>query len=111
MLEFRGRIENYPLTRGRMIRGNQQPDSRVITPQVLYDDGTLNDGNRNLTMPRIVINWMEFEAPVADVWPPAHHRRICLIRLCARAILGAYVREVIRRLPRGPSAGRRVRPR
>ena len=69
VLEFRGRIENYPLTRGRMIRGNQQPDSRVITPQVLYDDGTLNDGNRNLTMPRIVINWMEFEAPVRPVRP------------------------------------------
>ena len=97
VLEFRGRIENYPLTRGRMIRGNQQPDSRVITPQVLYDDGTLNDGNRNLTMPRIVINWMEFEAPVADVWPPAHHRRILFDSPLRESDPGAYVREVIRR--------------
>lgn len=97
VLEFRGRIENYPLTRGRMIRGNQQPDSRVITPQVLYDDGTLNDGNRNLTMPRIVINWMEFEAPIADVWPPAHHRRILFDSPLRESDPEAYVREVIRR--------------
>jgi len=97
VFEFRGRIENYPLTRGRMIRGNQQPDSRVITPQVLYDDGTLNDGNRNLTMPRIVINWMEFEAPVADVWPPAHHRRILFDSPLRESDPEAYVREVIRR--------------
>ena len=97
VLEFRGRIENYPLTRGRMIRGNQQPDSRVITPQVLYDDGTLNDGNRNLTLPRIVINWMEFEAPVADVWPPAHHRSILFDSPLRESDPEAYVREVIRR--------------
>ena len=97
VLEFRGRIENYPLTRGRMIRGNQQPDSRVITPQVLYDDGTLNDGNRNLTMPRIVINWMEFEAPIADVWPPAHHRRILFDSPLRESDPEAYVLEVIRR--------------
>ena len=97
VLEFRGRIENYPLTRGRMIRGNQQPDSRVITPQLLYDDGTLNDGNRNLTMPRIVINWIEFEAPVVDVWPPAHHRRILFDSPLRESDPQAYVREVIRR--------------
>ena len=97
VLEFRGRIENYPLTRGRVIRGTQQPDNRVITPQVLYDDGTLNDGNRNLTMPRIVINWMEFEAPVADVWPPAHHRRILFDSPLRESDPEAYVREVIRR--------------
>ena len=97
VLEFRGRIENYPLTRGRMIRGNQQPDSRVITPQVLYDDGTLNDGNRNLTMPRIVINWMEFEAPVVDVWPPPYHRRILFDSPLRESDPEAYVREVIRR--------------
>jgi hypothetical protein len=95
--EFRGRIENFPLERGRVIRGKQQPDSRVITPQVLYDDGTLNDGNRNLTMPRIVINWMEFEAPVADVWPPAHHTRILFESPLREENPEAYVREVITR--------------
>ncbi len=95
--EFRGRIENFPLTRGRIIGGKQQPDSRVITPQVLYDDGTLNDGNRNLTMPRVVIGWMEFESPVADVWPPAHHRRILFDSPLREENPETYVREVIRR--------------
>ena len=95
--EFRGRIENFPLERGRVIRGKQQPDSRVITPQVLYDDGTLNDGNRNLIMPRVVINWMEFEAPVTDVWPPGHHTRILFDSPLREKDPDAYVREVIDR--------------
>ena len=95
--EFRGRIENFPLERGRVVRDRQQPDSRVITPQVLYDDGTLNDGKRNLTMPRVVINWMEFEAPIADVWPPAHHTRILFDSPLREENPEAYVREVIRR--------------
>ena len=64
---------------------------------MLYDDGTLNDGNRNLTMPRIVINWMEFEAPVADVWPPAHHTRILFESPLREENPEAYAREVIRR--------------
>ena len=95
--EFRGRIENFPLERGRVIRGKRQPDSRVITPQVLYDDGTLNDGNRNLIMPRLVINWMEFEAPVVDVWPPEHHTRILFDSPLREKDPDAYVREVINR--------------
>ena len=95
--EFRGRIENFPLERGRVIRGKRQPDSRVITPQVLYDDGTLNDGNRNLIMPRVVINWMEFEAPVAGVWPPEHHTRILFDSPLREKNPDAYVREVIDR--------------
>lgn len=95
--EFRGRIENFPFTRGRVIRDKQQPDIRVITPQVLYDDGTLNDGKRNLTMPRIVINWMEFEAPVSEVWPPEHHRRIFFDSPLREDNSEAYAREVIRR--------------
>ena len=95
--EFRDRIENFPLERGRVIRGKRQPDSRVITPQVLYDDGTLNDGNRNLIMPRVVINWMEFEAPVAGVWPPEHHTRILFESPLREKNPDAYVRKVIGR--------------
>ena len=48
-------------------------------------------------MPRIVINWMEFEAPAADVWPPAHHRRILFDSPLRESDPEAYVREVIRR--------------
>ena len=56
--------------------GEAQPDVLTVTPRILCDDGTLNDGNRNLSMPRAVIEWMEFEAPLAEVWPPDHHTRI-----------------------------------
>ena len=51
----------------------------------------------DLTMPRVVINWMEFEAPVTDVWPPAHHRRILFESPLRASDPEAYVREVIRR--------------
>ena len=95
--EFRGRIENFPFTKGREKNGNLQPDTRVITPQILYDDGTLNDGNRNLTMPRVILNWMDFEAPVSEIWPPAHHTSILFDSPNRLKNPKAYVREVIDR--------------
>ena len=97
IFEFRGRIENFPFTKGREKNGSPQPDTRVITPQILYDDGTLNDGNRNFTMPRIILNWMEFEAPVSEDWPPAHHSRILFDSPTRLNNPKAYVREVIHR--------------
>jgi hypothetical protein len=93
IVEFRGRIENFPVSPGR----GGKPDGMVITPQVLYDDGTLNDGNRNLSMPRAIINWMEFEAPLVDVWPPDHHRRILFESPLREADPAAYVRAVLSR--------------
>lgn len=80
--EFRGRIENYPVQIGKVIKGQRRPDTLTITPQNIYDDGTLNDDNRFLywprqtEMPRAVVDWIEFEAPLTEVWPPAHHTRI-----------------------------------
>lgn len=80
--ELRGRIENYPVQKGKVHRGKLRPDSMTITPQNIYDDGTLNDENRflywprQLDMPRVIMDWMEFEAPVFDEWPPVHHTRI-----------------------------------
>jgi len=97
IFEFRGRIENFPFTKGREKNGSPQPDTRVITPQILYDDGTLNDGNRNLTMPRVILNWMDFEAPVSEIWPPAHHTRILFDSPSRLKSPKAYVREVIDR--------------
>ncbi|MCA9172945.1 MAG: DUF1592 domain-containing protein [Planctomycetales bacterium] len=97
IIEFRGRIENHPVERGRVVRGKRQPDALTITPQNLYDDGTLNDGQRDLAMPRAVIEWMEFEAPLADVWPPEHHARILFDSPLRESDPGAYVREVLRR--------------
>lgn len=95
--EFRGRIENFPFTKGREKNGKKQPDRLVITPQIIYDDGTLNDGKRNLTMPRVILNWMEFEAPVSKVWPPVHHTRVLFDSPMRDQNPEAYARKVIHR--------------
>ena len=97
VFELRGRIENFPAKPGRVKDGVRQPDTLTITPQNLYDDGTLNDGNRNLAMPRAVLNWMEFEAPLTDVWPPEHHSRILFDSPLRDSDPEAYVREVLGR--------------
>ena len=96
IIEFRGRIENHPPQLGKLQNGLRQPSTMVITPQNLYDDGTLNDGNRNVAMPRAVINWMEFEAPVTDVWPPSHHQRILFESPLQEQDPPAYIRSVLR---------------
>ncbi len=89
VFEFTGRIENFPAS--------------VITPQNLYDDGTLNDENdflywpRRLSMPRAVVNWMEFECPVADVWPPEHHTRILFDSPLRESNPPVYLRGVLGR--------------
>ncbi|MDP6718581.1 MAG: DUF1587 domain-containing protein, partial [Pirellulaceae bacterium] len=72
IIEFTGRIENFPPLPGRTVKGKRQPDRMSITPQNIYDDGSLNDrysyGNlRNIDLPRVVIEWMEFESPLTDV--------------------------------------------
>ncbi|MDA0810511.1 MAG: DUF1592 domain-containing protein [Planctomycetota bacterium] len=93
--EFRGRIENHPAKPGRVVNGQRQPDAMTITPQNLYDDGTLNDGRRDLAMPRAVVEWLEFEAPLVDVWPPEHHRRILFDSPLRDSDPRAYVRAVV----------------
>jgi len=95
IIEFRGRIENHPAQLGKLQNGERQPSTMVITPQNLYDDGTLNDGNRNIAMPRAVINWMEFEAPITDVWPPTHHQRILFESPLQEQDPPAYIRSVL----------------
>ena len=97
VFEFRGRIENHPAQPGNLKNGKRQPDSMVITPQNLYDDGTLNDGKRNLAMPRAVVEWIEFEAPITDVWPPAHHARILFDSPLRESDPKAYVQAVLKR--------------
>ena len=95
--EFTGHIENFPVQPGGMRNGSPLPDKLTLTPQNLYDDGTLNDGNRNLAMPRAVINWMEFEAPLVDVWPPAYHKRILFDSPLRESDPKAYVKAVLQR--------------
>lgn len=97
VFEFRGRIENHPAQPGRVVNGQRRPDTMSITPQNLYDDGTLNDGRRDLAMPRAVVEWIEFEAPLADVWPPEHHTRILFESPLRESDPQAYVQAVLKR--------------
>ncbi len=101
--ELRGRIENFPVQQGKVQRGRLEPDSLTLTPQNIYDDGTLNDDNRFLywprqpEMPRAVVDWIEFAAPVTDVWPPEHHSRVLFESPLRESDPQAYVKQVLER--------------
>jgi len=103
MFEMRGRIENYPVrptVPGR--RGTIQPPSLNVTPLNLYNNGELNDradssASWDISGPRVVVESIEFEAPIADVWPPEHHTRILFPSPLRETDKAAYVREVISR--------------
>lgn len=101
--ELRGRIENYPVQLGKVHKGKRRPDTLTITPQNIYDDGTLNDENRFLywprqpDMPRAVIDWIEFEAPITEVWPPKHHTRILFDSPLRKNEPRKYIHEVLSR--------------
>ncbi|MGZ0170537.1 MAG: DUF1587 domain-containing protein, partial [Planctomycetales bacterium] len=69
IIEFTERIENFPALPGRVVNGTRQPDRMSITPQNIWNDGSLNDrysyGNlRNIDLPRVVLSWVEFESPI-----------------------------------------------
>ncbi|MDA9858763.1 DUF1592 domain-containing protein [Rubripirellula sp.] len=101
--ELRGRMENFPVQFGKMHKGTRRPDTLTITPQNIFDDGTLNDNNRFLywprqpEMPRAVIDWIEFEAPVFSAWPPEHHTRILFKSPLRQRDPEKYVHEVLSR--------------
>ena len=93
--ELRGRIENHPSLRAAF-RGRMR-HRLTITPQNLYDNGRLNDALDPLSMPRVVVQRIEFEGPLAEEWPPAHHRRILFDSPLRKKQPEAYVREVLKR--------------
>lgn len=103
--EMRGRIENFPTVpeyryrRGGKIDGNLViiPPHVTVTPQNIFNDGTLNDRPDPMTLPRAVVEWIEFEAPVTDVWPPQHHSRILFDSPLRESKPEAYVKEVLQR--------------
>jgi hypothetical protein len=105
IFEFRGRIENFPYSSELQSKGPDQGkllDRMTLRLSVVYDDGTLNDGGhyafvRQLGMPRAVVNWLEFECPVTDVWPPKHHTDILFNSPLRDTDEQAYVREVLER--------------
>lgn len=82
--ELTGRIENFPSKPEHRYRRGGKIDGRLVitpphftvTPVNVFDDGTLNDRPDPLTKPRAVIEWIEFEAPLQESWPPEHHTRI-----------------------------------
>ncbi len=102
--EFRGRIENHPIQVGQVNQKGQEPSTRLIYPQNLFDNGQLNDKHRNhfdiawqLSVPRAVVRSIEFEAPVVDVWPPDHHTRILPASSLRSADPDEYIRGVLGR--------------
>ncbi len=102
VFEFRGRIENHPYAPVPSSKNGPLVDQMTLIPRVIYDDGTLNDGGhyaniRALAMPRAVINWMELEAPVTNVWPPQHHTAILFESPLRERDPDGYVREVFER--------------
>ncbi|OYV05660.1 MAG: hypothetical protein CFE26_10420 [Verrucomicrobiales bacterium VVV1] len=98
VFEFRGRMENYPPRPGLIKDGKKLPDEMGILPQIIYNDGRLNDRIQNMALPRAVINWIEFEAPVTDVWPPVHHTRILFDSPLRASDPNAYVAAVLERV-------------
>jgi len=102
IFDFRGRIENYPVRPPISRKTAMTPPALNVTPLNLYDDGALNDhanssGSWDLSGPRVVVESIEFEAPVADFWPPAHHTRILFESPLRETDKAAYVREVVSR--------------
>jgi hypothetical protein len=105
IFEFRGRIENFPYSSELQSKGADQGkllDRMTLRLSVVYDDGTLNDGAhyafvRQLGMPRAVVNWVELECPVTDVWPPKHHTDILFDSPLRDTDEQAYVRAVLER--------------
>lgn len=100
--EFRGRIENHPIHVGQVSAKGQEPSTRHIYPQNLFDNGQLNDNHSNqfdtawqFSVPRAVVRSIEFEAPIIDVWPPAHHTRILPESSLRSADPDEYVRGVL----------------
>lgn len=81
--EFRGRIENAPVEPGRNTTKGIEPPKLMIYGQNIFDDGIMNDHSGShldtawgRKAPRVVLRSLLFEAPVIDVWPPAHHTAI-----------------------------------
>jgi len=106
--EFRGRIENIPVQPPRTHRNRVIPPTITITAQNVFDNGELNDHRKSgfdaswsVKAPRVVLQSLEFEAPVTEVWPPEHHTRILFESPLRNTNTGEYAYKVIKRfMPR-----------
>ena len=102
--EFRGRIENIPIQPSSRHRNKVHPPSITITAQNIFDNGELNDHRKSgfdaswsLEAPRVVLESIEFEAPVSETWPPEHHTRILFESSLRENKPAEYAYEVIKR--------------
>ena len=95
--EFRARIENFPLPNPGPFRNENC--------SILYAWNAATTANQDPNPPRLKIEWMEFESPFLEQWPPASHANILFPNTMGLSA-EAYAREVIRRFAtrafRGP---------
>jgi len=106
ILEFRGRLENHPLP----VRGQGKYPGLVVRARNIYDDGsplpkaTKGKGDKKRgtvypdepELPTITIQFVEFDAPVFDQWPPKLHRRILFDSDKRESDESAYVAEILK---------------
>ena len=95
VFEFRGRIENFP-ARPR-VKNGITTYSMHVTPQNIYDDGRRNDYINRMKQPRVIVNWMEFEGPVFQSWPPKHHTGILFESPQRKSNPNSYVKAVLKK--------------
>ena len=95
VFEFRGRIENFPVE--PKVAKDRMTFSMAVTPQNIYDDGRRNDNVNKMKRPRIIVNWMEFEGPVYESWPPKHHKDILFDSPLRKNNPQAYVKAVLKK--------------
>ncbi len=109
VLEFRGRLEDYPLP----VRGQGKFPGLVVRLRNAYDDRTpkpkplqrekkesRKNGDHYPEEPdlsTIIVHAVEFQAPVYETWPPAAHRRILSDSPLRESDELASISEVLRR--------------
>lgn len=108
VFEVIGRIEDIPSppprkekkvkkSTGEIVGERVISPNIMLYPQNLFDDGTLCDKPSYLSKPLAVFEWVEFEAPVVDVWPPRSHRQIFFDSDQKTSNPDAYIKEVLSR--------------
>lgn len=101
-LEFRGRLENFPLP----VRGQGKYPGLVVRVRNRYSDGSplpkaLEDKKKEYPdephLPTIMVQSVQFHGPVFDQWPPSSHRRILFESDKRESDEAGYVTAVLRR--------------
>ena len=115
--QTRARCPPGAVQTARRHKQKKLPDAISITPRNLYDDGTVGDDRSffkelNHTYSRPSIEWVEFEGPIYETWPPKAHQRILFDSPLRESDPDAYVKAVLRkfmgRADRRPATGHEV---